>query len=181
MKNIVFLEGLPKVGKTSLLNFIKEKKLKNVFVADELLTERSKEEDATTSDFMINDIEKINFSEDGLLLIDRGPISTLSFNQTKMITDLNYNFDLRELNKWFNKLKSFYQQDNVFVYLLRQKEYRIREPSNECPHGTIENQKIMEAITLYNCKKYVKNLIIKDFSYDKIEQVANEIIDKFMC
>lgn len=37
MLNIVILEGLPKVGKTTLANYIKSKNLKNVFIADELL------------------------------------------------------------------------------------------------------------------------------------------------
>lgn len=182
MYKIIIFEGLPKVGKTTLLNYIKNKKLANLVIAEELITQKAKAESSNTFDFMENDVVKINFAKEGLLLIDRGPISTLSYNQTKIIVDENYDFDIRKLRNWFNSFVPFFQQDNVFVYLLTQEDYRLRE--NEVlssPHGTIENQKLMEQITFYNCKKYVKNLIVKEYSYDKMEEFADEIINKFMC
>ncbi len=182
MHKIIFFEGLPKVGKTTLINYIKNKNLPDVFVADELTTKKSRLESSNTFDFMENDVAKINSVKSGLLFIDRGPISTLSYNQTKMIVDENYDFDIRKLKKWFAKFTSFFQQDNVFVYLLKDQNYRFREgetPTN--PHGTLENQKLMEQITFYNSKKYVKNLIVKEYSYNKMEKFADEIINKFMC
>lgn len=39
MKNIIFLEGLPGVGKTTIVNAIKKLNTKNVYVVDEVINE----------------------------------------------------------------------------------------------------------------------------------------------
>lgn len=183
MRKIVILEGLPKVGKSTLLQKIKSKNLDNVYTVDELFIQRAIQKEATTLDFMANDDAKLACEKDGLWIVDRGPISTLSFNETKYIVDKDFFFDLNLVKEWFLKWIPFLQSDNVVVYYLigEEQSYQLRYNDSTCPHGTVENQKLMEAISLYNCRKYVKNLTIKQYKYEMLDEVANEIISKFMC
>ena len=44
MKKIIFIEGLPTVGKTYLVNEIKKRNLQNVHVVDELINQNIKME-----------------------------------------------------------------------------------------------------------------------------------------
>lgn len=180
---VIILEGLPKVGKSTIAERIKGLDLENIVVSDELILPVCSTESATTLDFMQNDEKKLIEKPNTHLLVDRGPISTLSYNQTKNIVDIDYNFDFNILNSWFKKFIPFYQRNDVIVLYLKSKHlnYNLRYYDEKCPHGTKENQNLMEQITLYNCKKYVKNLVIREYSYEEIDEVISEIIDKFMC
>ena len=85
MRKIIFIEGLPNVGKTYLVNKIKEKKIKKVFIVDELINSNIK--NPFTDDeklFLRNDELKINKYNSGTIIIDRGPISTLVYNQVNL-------------------------------------------------------------------------------------------------
>ena len=44
MKKIIFIEGLPTVGKTYLINEIKKRNLQNIYVVDELINQNIKME-----------------------------------------------------------------------------------------------------------------------------------------
>ena len=44
MKKLIFLEGLPGVGKTTLLNIMKQKKIKNFYFVDEIINSKKKSE-----------------------------------------------------------------------------------------------------------------------------------------
>ena len=180
-KRIVFLEGLPGVGKTTLTKFIREN-FKNIQIVDELLTPESENSEASEFVFMHNDDLKVNKAASGMLLIDRGPISTLSYNQTRHITDCDFQFNLQDVEKWFSNYIDMYKQANVFVFYLtnNQSNYYIPFDKPGDPYGSITNQRLLETITLFNCKKYAKNLIVKEYHKNGIEGLANEVINKLM-
>ena len=120
---IIFLEGLPGIGKTTLINKIRDLNLKNIYVVDEIL-ENSK--DYSQSFFMKNDIKKITKYKEGIIIIDRGPISTLSYNECLDV--IAQNKDINSVVKWFNNnFKKIYRQSNIkTIYLKKHKhEYRI--------------------------------------------------------
>ena len=81
MKKIIFIEGLPGVGKTYLVNKIKAMNLDNVYVVDELI---NPDIDNPFTDeeeiFLKNDEMKVYKHDKGTIIIDRGPISTLVYN-----------------------------------------------------------------------------------------------------
>ena len=86
MKKIIFLEGLPGVGKTTLLNKIKNKNLDNVYFVDEIINPKIiKKGILTEEEFILNEEQKLNLYNDGTIIIDRGPISSISYRQTKKI------------------------------------------------------------------------------------------------
>jgi phage terminase small subunit len=52
-----------------------------------------------------------------------------------------------------------------------------RENDEMSPYGTIENQKLLEKITLENIEKYCKKYKILKYHKDDIEWVINEILN----
>ena len=98
MKKIIFIEGLPTVGKTYLVNEIRKKNLQNVYVVDELINPDIKNAFIDSEDkFLKNDEMKVNKYNDGIIIIDRGPISTLVYNQVLHLIDNNYDASFRYL------------------------------------------------------------------------------------
>ncbi|MDR0850694.1 MAG: hypothetical protein LBN07_04430 [Christensenellaceae bacterium] len=182
MKKMIILEGLPGVGKTTLLQKIKERNIKNIFISNELIHPLVTSGKPTTEDFMQNDDMKMQGGNCDFAVVDRGPISTLSYNQTKRIVDLAYKFNLSILSNWFSRYIPILQSEKIAVYYLinSSSDYYLRRNKNSDPHGTVENQKLMENISLFNCKKYVKNLIIKSYNHKNIAEVADEIINQLM-
>ena len=172
MKKILFLEGLPGVGKTTLINNLR--KLKEVNVVDEVINQNNK--DNRTNYYLKNDELKLNLYNKGLIVIDRGFISTLSYEQSKSI--INDNYDDTTTLKWFKKFKDIYNKENVYVlYLKRENEdYYLPYKDNKDPYGSVDNQKLLEEITLFNIKKYTKNNKIINYNFDKMTEVINEII-----
>ena len=172
MKKILFLEGLPGVGKTTLINNLR--KLKEVNVVDEVINQNN--EDNRTNYYLKNDELKLNLYNKGLIVIDRGFISTLSYEQSKSI--INDNYDDTTTLKWFKKFKDIYNKENVYVlYLKRENEdYYLPYKDNKDPYGSVDNQKLLEEITLFNIKKYTKNNKIINYNFDKMTEVINEII-----
>lgn len=178
IKKIIFLEGLPGVGKTTIVNNIKNLKLKNVFTIDEIVKEDIKNRVSDNEkDYMENDDMKIMLTnKNGIIIMDRGPISTLSYNQARNIIDKN--FDKNMVEKWFEKIQNIYSENHVILFLTNKGEkYTITSNQKNDPYGSIKNQQLLESITLYNCFKYSKNVIVKEYHQQNIMEVINEIIN----
>ena len=90
---IVFLEGLPGVGKTTLVNALKLKKNKNIHTVDEIIVNLQEKTPINQNIFIVNDNKKINSYCSGTIVIDRGPISTLSYNQVRAMLDKSFSKD----------------------------------------------------------------------------------------
>ena len=183
VRKIIFLEGLPGVGKTTLIKKIESLNYKNIDVVHEIINKTILDNKPTTQlDFMINDDLKLS-KYNSNCIIDRGPISTLSYNEAKQQIDKDYKFDNSKTNQWFENYKSLLSSDDTYVYFLttNKKSYHLPYNNTKDPYGSIKNQKLLETITLTNCKKYVKNLIIKEYHKKNLEELAYEIVDKFMC
>lgn len=178
MRKIVFLEGLPGIGKTTILNRIKSLKLKNVFTIDEIVKEDIKNRVSDNEkDYIINDCMKIEMAnKNGIIIMDRGPLSTLSYNQAKNIIDKDFNKNMVE--EWFDTVKNIYFENHILLFLTNKgKKYTITSNQKNDPYGSIENQQLLESITLYNCYKYSQNVIIKEYYQSNIMEVINEIIN----
>lgn len=175
MRKITFLEGLPGVGKTTIVNILKENY--NLLICNEI--ENSKIIDKINDDqslYMKNDEIKINKYQQGNIVIDRGLISTMAYNIAKKQIDKTYNNE-KVLN-WFEKNKDIYNQDFVSVIYLKRKDYKI--PYNDIydPYGSLNNQKLLEEVTIDLCNKYVRKLKIINYQYETdLEMIINEIIN----
>ncbi len=182
MKKICFLEGLPGVGKTTIIEKIRNLNLKDVFVVDEIvLKEIFKKINLDQNLYLKNDNIKIDMFKDGTIIIDRGPISTFSYNQARHIIDIDFDFSLEKVESWFKNFIELYKDSNVFVYYLIKgnENYLIRYSNDKDPYGNAENQKFLQEITMFNCKKYVKNIYFKPFNIEKdnLLELINEIIN----
>lgn len=174
--NTIILEGLPLVGKTTIIKYIKSLNLDNVHSVDELII-NTKELDQDT--FMNNDLKKINMFSQGLVIIDRGLISTLSYNQ--MLEKIHGNNDLKRVEEWFNKYGvPYYLKNNVYTFYLKNKEKHLRVDNSLEPNGSIKNQIELEKITLNNIKKYCYNYEIIEYEKQNMKEFVNEIINKYM-
>lgn len=176
-KKIVFLEGLPGVGKTTLINKIKKGNISNIHAVDEIIVDLKEKTPVNQNIFIINDNKKINLYKSGTIVIDRGPISTLSYNQLR--AKLDESFSALEVEIWFKSLQSLYNQKNVkIIYLTTKgKSYFIPFENTKDPYGSIENQKMLEKISLENCNKVSSNLKIIEYHKENMEEVINEIIN----
>ena len=182
MKKIVFLEGLPGIGKTTIVRTIQNRNLENVHAVDEIINPNIiGVVSHNQSDFMENDNLKYNRFDEGLIIIDRGFISTLSYNETLNLIEKNEQFDM--VNNWFNNIKDIYNCDNVYtIYLTcNGKEYKISENDINGPYGTIKMQKELEKVTINNIKKYCKNYKIVLYDKNNMEEFIDEIISQYMC
>lgn len=177
MRKIIFIEGLPNVGKTYLVNKIKEKKIKKVFIVDEPINSNIK--NPFTDDeklFLRNDDLKINKYNSGTIIIDRGPISTLVYNQVNHI--INNNYDAKFVEKWFEQFIKLYNSDNIYnYYLYNPNIYELSLNDKTNPFGSIENLRLTHALTIYNLKKYAKHFKIIIYTKSNIEEVIDEIIN----
>lgn len=175
MRTIIF-EGLPLVGKTTLINYIKSLNINNIHCVDELVLQT---QELNQDSFMQNDLAKMNMYNDGLVFIDKLFISTLSYNE--MLYLLGKNDDIKRVIKWFYHVAvPFYQSDEVLTIYLKSEHMGLRENNSMSPHGSIENQIIMEQIVLRNIKKFCKNYIIMNYSQEKMMEFADEIITKHL-
>lgn len=175
MKIIIF-EGLPLIGKSTLINYIKNLKIKNVHCVEEIIT---KTKELNQKSFMKNDIKKINKYKNGLIIIDKAFISTLSYNE--MLNFLNENKEMQKVKEWFReKAIPFYQREDVITIYLKGERKELRENNPQSPHGSIENQIMMEKIELNNIKKYCKNYEVLEYSKNNMKEFANEIINKYL-
>lgn len=177
MKKIIFIEGLPNVGKTYLVNEIMKKNLQNVHVVDEIINRDIKNVFTDSEDkFLKNDEMKINKYNDGIIIIDRGPISTLVYNQVMHLIDNNY--DVSYIENWFKKFVNIYKNDNTYNYYLNNPGiYNPPLNDEKNPFGSVENLKLTHEITIFNLNKYAKNYKIFDYNKTNLEELLNEIIN----
>lgn len=177
MKKIIFVEGLPNVGKTYLINKIKEKNLKNISIVDEIINSDIKNPFTDNEEkFLKNDELKVNKYNSGIVIIDRGPISTLVYNQVNHI--INNKYDANFVEKWFEQFIKLYDSDNTYNYYLYNPtiyEPSINDKSN--PFGSEDNLKLTHILTVYNLKKYAKNFKIITYTKSNIEEIIDEIIN----
>lgn len=178
MKKMIILEGLPGIGKTTIVNKIKSLHLDNVYAVDEIIKPEiiDKFSDDET-EYMINDELKISKYNNGIIIMDRGPISTLSYNQTNTI--INKEFNSTPVVNWFLELMDKLNDNNIKIIYLKRKdnEFYLPYENEKDAFGSIENQQLLENITIYNCKKYFKNFEIVDYDKNKMEEFINEIIN----
>ena len=180
MKRIIFIEGLPGVGKTYLINEIRKLNLKDVYVVDEIINDDINDLFNDAEDkFLRNDEMKVNKYNDGTIIIDRGPISTLVYNQVMHIIDEDY--DLSFVEEWFKQFLDVYNSDNTCTYYLNNPSvYNPSLDDENNPFGSEKNLMLTHDMTLLDLKKYAKNY--KVFNYDKknmkelIEELLHESI-----
>lgn len=177
MNRIIFLEGLPGVGKTTIANTVKKMHIPNVFVVDEIVINLCEKTPIAQESFIRNDEIKLSMFDEGLIIIDRGPISTLSYNMTRSIIDKK--FDSSKVVNWFNGLKDSLNSDNVSTIYLRNfgKNYYLPFENAMDPYGSINNQKILEQVTISNCRRYLKNFRIREYHKKDMGAVIDEIIN----
>lgn len=177
MKKIIFLEGLPSVGKTYLVTTIKNMNLKDVHIVDEIINPDINNPFIDSEDkFLVNDEMKVNKYNEGTIIIDRGPISTLVYNQVLHLIDNTY--DASYVEDWFKQFLEVYGSSNTYTYYLNNPNvYNPSLDDSMNPFGSIENLKLTHSLTLFNLNKYAKN--VKLITYDKtnMEEVINEIIN----
>jgi nucleoside-triphosphatase THEP1 len=180
MKRMVFLEGLQGVGKSTIIKTIKNLNISNTFTVDEIINEDIINDPLLSifeESWIKNDEQKIKKYNDGLIIIDRGPISTLSYNMTKSL--ININFNPKPVIDWFYRIKNIFNDENTRVLHLTNSNnnYLIRKPDELDPNGSIINQKLLESISIYNCEKHVKYFSIIKFDKSKMKEILDEILD----
>ena len=176
---MVFLEGLQGVGKSTIINTIKNLNIPNTFTVDEVINEDLINDplaEISEESWIKNDELKINKYQNGLIVIDRGPISTLSFNMAKSLIDENFN--PKPVIDWFYRIKNIFNDNNVKVLHLTDcnNNFFLRKIDDLDPNGSVINQKLLESISIYNCEKHVKNFSIIKYDKSKIKELLNEII-----
>ncbi len=177
MNEKVFLEGLPGIGKTTIINIIKSMKLTNIYTVDEIINPDIINNVILNEEtFLKNEEMKLNKFLKGKVIFDRGPISVLAYSQVKHIINTNYN-SIKTI-EWFEKNMKSFTIDAKIVFLTNVgKEYSITVDDCLSPYGSIENQKLLEAVSLYNCKKYFEKVVIKEYYKENMEEIINEIIN----
>lgn len=176
MRKIIFIEGLPGVGKTTLVNAIKKRNIPNVTIIDEIINEKITKENIYTEDeFINNDIQKIESITDGIVILDRGILSSLSYSQAKAIIDLS--FDVSKARTLFSKYKNILENSKVYYLTNNMKYISITSSIENSPYGTISNQELLEHISLYNIKRYCKDYVIREYYKDDMEGLIDEIIN----
>ena len=119
---------------------------------------------------------KVNKYKNGIVLIDRGPISTLVYNQVKHIIDNSYNTN--DIEKWFEKFRDLYKNNNTYnYYLYNPDKYSPSLDNKNNPFGSVDNLKLTHELTIYNLKKYSSNFKIIIYKKDNLKEVINEIIN----
>lgn len=176
MGKLIIIEGLPGVGKTTLVNAIRNKNIKNLTIIDEIINKKITDEEIYTEDeFINNDIQKIKSIKDGIVIMDRGLISSFSYSQTKSIIDTS--FDLSKANKLFAEYKDVLKEAKVIYLTNHLEDVKITGQDLNSPYGSKENQELLENISLYNLKKYCNNYKVKDYYKKNMEELIDEIIN----
>ena len=181
---IVILEGLPGVGKSTIVKNITSYD-KDIITINEIVYNKIFEN--------VNLYQEMYFHNDDLkmqkaldadkAIVDRGPISTLSYNQVRSILDENFDYNLKDTYKWFENYKNILNSDNVYVlyFTTEGKDYYIPYNNPLDPYGSKNNQEILEKVSLMNCKKYCKNLVVIKYNKQNMEELIYEIINKYLC
>lgn len=180
----IILEGLPGVGKSTITKSI-NKFDASINAIDEIIYGKIFDNVNMYQDmYFHNDNMKIERAmESERAIVDRGPISTLSYNQLRSILDKDFNCNIKDAFRWFDRFVDILNCDDVCViYLTTQGEsYYIPYDNELDPYGSRENQKLLESIALLNCKKYCKHFVVLNYKKENMEVLIDEIINKYLC
>lgn len=183
MKRIIFIDGLPGVGKTTLVNHLKAKNIVGVLAVPEIVNPKIKESSngpVNQNIYMQNDIMKINKYDEGFIVIDQSPISTIAYNLTRKTLDKSFNNISPDI--WQKTFGKILQDEEVMVYYLKNPDdYFCPYDNPKDPYGSVENQKLLEEANLKIIKKSVKNYKLIEYRKSDLKELANEIINQFMC
>lgn len=183
MKRIIFIDGLPGVGKSTLIEHIKAKNIVGVLAVEEIINPKIKNNINTPNAqdiYLENDLMKINKYDVGFIIIDRSPVSTIAYNLTRKALDKSFN----NINpaSWQKIFGKFFQDSEVMVYYLKNPdEYFCPYDNPKDPYGSVENQKLLEQATLKVLRNSVKNYKLVEYHKSDMKELANEIINQFMC
>lgn len=181
---IIILEGLPGVGKSTIAKSI-DKLDTDIITIDEIVYSKIFDN--------VNKYQEMYFHNDNMKIekatksakavVDRGPISTLSYNQIRSVLDKNFNYNIKDTFQWFERFVDILNSDDVCVIYLttRGKSYYIPYVNESDPYGSRDNQELLEAMSLINCKKYCKHFIVLNYKKEKMEVLIDEIINKYLC
>lgn len=179
---LIYLEGLPGVGKTTIVKTLREQ-YPNITTVDEIINEKIFNNINLFQEMYFDNDDMKYASCKNVSVVDRGPISTLSYNQARKIIDRDFLFSFVDLYNWFEKYKEIYSSGDVLVIYLKRSNsnYFIPYDNKLDPYGCVENQNLLESLTLYNCKKYCKNFLIKSYDKQNMEEIINEIVNQYLC
>lgn len=180
-RKIIILEGLPGVGKSSILEHLKSEQFTCI---DEILDGNARKIQNGTVEhqdyFLRNDTLKVEraLMSQGVVIIDRGPLSTLAYNLSKHKIVKAYNF--MPVISWFiTDMRAFYgRKDVTTVYLKGASSLPYEDESD--PYGSSQNQKLLENITLKLAELFCKNLQVIEYDYlgeKALEHLKHEILN----
>lgn len=183
-KRIIFIEGLPNVGKTTLVAALKNRGFASVPELPESIATLGA---ATRNDdqkvYMQNDMEKFRLAkaEHGMTLVDRGPLSTLAYNMARHALDKNY--DVTPVVDWFGSRvqQQIYGRSDVLTVYLKGKTLPSYNSSTD-PYGSTANLAALENVTLQLLKLLPIEAIVIDYDYQNGESIDNiyALFDSFM-
>lgn len=178
---IVVLEGLPGVGKSTLIQMLRARGVVCIDETDGIEKDHKIDGNAAAQIvFMKNDLQKIKTarSQTGrLIVMDRGPMSTLAYNLVKH--KLSNTFNFMPVVTWFEQFtKDFYANDNVRVVYLQGNNTLPYDDSSD-PYGSQPNQQVLESVTLSLIQTFAKNYTIRKYDY-KILSDQEELIHEIL-
>lgn len=176
---IIILEGLPSVGKSTIVATLQARGITTV---EEVIADTENHLDRQSQEFFMNsDTTKVSTAiaaEKALVVMDRGPISTLAYNLTKHKIDKS--FDFMPSVTWFTTMIPFYERDDVRTIYLQGKSALPYTDAND-PYGSEENQKLLEEITLQLINLFTLHAATVRYDYASDQgKFIDEILDQYM-
>lgn len=180
-RKIFILEGLPGVGKSTLVTLLRAKGVVCIDeVSPEYMRRAKRGNEVAQAVFIDNDEQKVDkalTSTAATIVMDRGPISTLAYNLAKH--KLVKSDEFMPVVTWFaQSMQSFYERDEVHViYLQGNTKLPYDDPAD--PYGTEANQKLLESISLQLARIFAKNMTVRQYDYTNVtdqENLINEIL-----
>jgi len=184
-KKIYFLEGLPKSGKTKLLENFKKNGVKVIpeIINPKVLPKHHNKSDQTF--FINNDNKKIEIakkSHSNIIIIDRSPLSTLFFNLARVLIDKKA--DLFPVLKWFiNKFAKKFKEDPsyYFLYIDIAPELSLKRQNKHInikdPWSNFKCLEFIRNLYLFVGENYIKNFEIIDDN--NVDIIFKKIISQF--
>ena len=86
-------------------------------------------------------------------------------------------FDLSNAVNEFQKYIDIYKNSKIVYLTNKGTSYSITVSDTKSPYGSVDSQKLLEEISIYNSKRYCKNTVILEYLKKDMEGVINEIIN----